>query len=208
MELLYGTTNPAKLQHMRYMLEGLNIEIIGLNELEMQFDGIDENGNDPLENAKIKALAYYRSTRIPVFSADSGLYIEGLDKERQPGVHVRRVNGKVLNDEEMIAYYSNLALELGGQVKAKYKNAICLVLDENNIFEYDGDDISSIPFIITSKPHLKRINGFPLDSVSMNIADGTYYLDTKPTRSSEDDSLTKGFRNFFIRVLNESSIKV
>ena len=40
---------------------------------------------DPLENARQKALAYYRICGQPVFSQDSGLYIEGLPKERQPG---------------------------------------------------------------------------------------------------------------------------
>lgn len=41
---------------------------------------------------------------IPVFASDSGLYIEGIEAERQPGVHVRRVGGKELTDEEMIDY--------------------------------------------------------------------------------------------------------
>jgi XTP/dITP diphosphohydrolase len=64
MKLLYGTANPAKLKHMREMLEGLELEIIGLNEVDIQIDSIDESGNNPLENAKIKALAYYNATKM------------------------------------------------------------------------------------------------------------------------------------------------
>ena len=30
---------------------------------------------------------------------DNNLYIEGLPEEKQPGTHVRRINGKELNDE-------------------------------------------------------------------------------------------------------------
>jgi 8-oxo-dGTP diphosphatase len=131
MKVLYGTSNQAKLQHMKEMLEGLNIEIIGLNEIKINVESIDERGNNPLINARIKAEAYYKAINMPVFSCDSGLYIDGLDSNEQPGVHVRRVNGKVLNDEEMIEYYTKLALRQGGEVKAKYKNAICLILDEN-----------------------------------------------------------------------------
>lgn len=200
MKLLYGTSNPGKLQHMKEMLSGLGLEILGLKEVGPIIDPIDESGNNPIENAKIKALTYYKATRIPVFSCDSGLYIDRLEKDEQPGVHIRRINGKVLNDEEMIDYYSNLALRFGGEVRAKYKNAICLVLDETNVYEYDGDDISSEAFIITAKAHPKRISGFPLDSLSLDINAGKYYFDIEENGKNEYESdLAKGFRDFFMR---------
>ncbi|MCK4258003.1 MAG: non-canonical purine NTP pyrophosphatase [Halanaerobiales bacterium] len=200
MKLLYGTANPGKLQHMREMLEGLDIEIIGLNDFDLHIDQIDESGNNPLANAKIKAFAYYKAAKIPVFSCDTGLYIEGLDDEKQPGVHVRRVNGKALNDEEMIEYYTSLALNFGGNVRAKYKNAICLILDEENIFEYDGDDISSVSFLISSKPHQKRTAGFPLDSISVEIETRKYFIDLD-SNSNFQSELAEGFRNFFLRTI-------
>ncbi len=202
MKLLYGTSNQGKLQHMKEMLSGLDLEILGLNEVSPIIDNIDESGNDPLENAKIKAMTYYKATKIPVFSCDSGLYIDGLDNDEQPGVHIRRINGKVLNDEEMIDYYSNLALRFGGEVRAEYKNAICLVLDEINVYEYDGDDISSETFIITAKAHPRRINGFPLDSLSLNINTGKYYFDIEDYGKNENESdFARGFRDFFMRTI-------
>ena len=185
MKPLYGTSNPAKLLHMKNVLEGLDIEVIGLKDVDLKFDEIDESGNEPLENARIKALAYYRVYRRPVFSCDSGLYIEGLSKENQPGVHVRRVNGKSLNDEEMIDYYSFLAKKLGGQAKARYKNGICLVIDDKNIFEYDGEDIGTGSFIISSKPHKKRNEGFPLDSLSVDIESNRYYIDMENNKKNK-----------------------
>ncbi|WP_291579164.1 non-canonical purine NTP pyrophosphatase [Clostridium sp. UBA6640] len=200
MNLLYGTSNPAKLIHMEKVLEGLDIEIIGLKDINLKFDKIDESGNEPLENARIKALTYYRTYRRPVFSCDSGLYIEGLSKEDQPGVHVRRVNGKNLNDEEMIDYYSSLAKKLGGQAKARYKNGICLVMDDKNIFEYDGEDIGTESFIISSKSHGKRNEGFPLDSLSVDIETNMYYIDMENDKKNKDDVIQdKGFREFFKR---------
>ncbi|GAA0122577.1 non-canonical purine NTP pyrophosphatase [uncultured Clostridium sp.] len=202
MKLLYGTSNPAKLLHMKNVLEGLDIEVIGLKDVDLKFDEIDESGNEPLENARIKALAYYRVYRRPVFSCDSGLYIEGLSKENQPGVHVRRVNGKSLNDEEMIDYYSFLAKKLGGQAKARYKNGICLVIDDKNIFEYDGEDIGTGSFIISSKPHKKRNEGFPLDSLSVDIESNRYYIDMENNKKNKDDNIQdKAFREFFRRTI-------
>lgn len=203
MQLLYGTSNPAKLQHMREMLYGLNIEIIGLNDVGTNID-IDESGNHPLDNARIKAKTYFKATGISTFSCDSGLYIEGLKGEKQPGVHVRRVNNKYLSDEEMIEYYADLVLKFGKELKAKYKNAICLVLDENHIFEYDGDDIAEY-FLMTSKVHHKRKLGFPLDSISLDIKTGKYLLDIGEN-SKKEKEISKGFRKFFIKN-NLSSFK-
>lgn len=194
MKLLYGTTNQAKLEHMRQILDDLGIEIVGLKDIDLQVE-VDESGNNPLENARIKALAYYRAVGMPTFSCDSGLYIEGLEEDKQPGVHVRRVQNKYLDDEEFIQHYSKLVTELGKETKAKFKNAICLVMDEKNILEYDGDDISD-NFIMTSKIHAKRIEGFPMNSISLDIETGSYFVD-EDSNNKNEEKLTKGFRKFF-----------
>ncbi len=107
---------------------------MGIGDFSLSLPEVDESGNNPLENAKIKALAYYQALHeqtdfdYPLFSCDSGLYIDGLIEKEQPGVHVKRVDSKNLTAEEMIAYYSSLAGRLGGKATARYKNAICLVL--------------------------------------------------------------------------------
>lgn len=200
MKLLYGTTNPSKLQHMREMLQGLDVEIIGLNDVGINID-VDESGTNPLENARAKAMAYYKIAGIPTFSCDSGLYIEGLEDEKQPGVHVRRINNKYLNDEEFIEYYTGLVLNIGYDSKAKFENAICLVVNENHVFEYDGDDIAD-HFLMTSKPHIIRKSGFPMDSISLDIETGKYFMDMTEMVKNEKE-ISDGFRKFFMRtVLN------
>lgn len=108
--LLYGTGNAAKLEIMKRYLAGFDkIRLVGLKDMNCEWEEPEECGNDPMENARQKALAYYRICRRPVFSGDSGLYIEGLSEEEQPGVHVRRVGGKNLTDEEMRGYYKGIA---------------------------------------------------------------------------------------------------
>ncbi len=201
MKLLYGTGNPAKLEAMRRRLTGLKAEIVGLNELNKEIPVVLEEGNTPLENARQKALAYYETFGMPVFSCDSGLYIEELPEELQPSVHVRTVKGKYLTDEEMIAYYSGLAKEYGN-LTARYKNAICLILDPEHIYESMEESLSSKPFIITSKPHSLIKKGFPLDSLSLEIKSGKYYYDL------EDDELDQvavedGFQDFFQKHLGD-----
>ena len=100
--LLYGTGNPAKLSLMRKNLEQLQIEIVGLSDIDVAVPQADEDGDSPLENARKKAKCYYEAFQIPVFSCDTGLYFENVPEDKQPGVHVRRVNGKNLSDAEML----------------------------------------------------------------------------------------------------------
>lgn len=199
--LLYGTGNPAKLDSMRRQLEGTGIELLGLSDMPENPVNVDESGRSPLENARIKALAYYRQYGVPVFSCDSGLYIQQLPEELQPGTYVRNINGKRLSDEEMTEYYSGLAKEYG-RLTARYLNAVCLVLSESKIYEYMGDEISGNSFYITDKPHSKKVEGYPLDRISLNIRTGKYYYDMTPGDYELEDSFGGGFRRFFIKALN------
>ena len=196
MNLIYGTSNISKINHMKKMINNSKINIIGFVELNLSSPIINESGNSPLENAKIKALEYYSLIKRPVFACDTGLYFENILANDQPGVNVRRINNKELNDDEMIEYYASLADKNEGKIKAYYKNAICLVMGDNNIFEYDGDSISSDRFIICSEAHKIIKKGFPLDSLSKEIKSKKYFYDLE---ESDEDNLriAKGFNDFF-----------
>lgn len=202
MNLIYGTNNPSKLESMIKALDGLDICITGLRTLEMEIKDAEETGKDPLSNAAQKAMFYYKQIGQPVFSCDSGLYFEGVDEGDQPGVLIKRIHGNNLTYREMLSYYSNLAVKYGGKLVAYYKNSICLVMDENNIYRYDGEDIHSEKFYIVDKPHHKYREGFPLDSLSVEMKSMKYYYDLE---NSESESLgvIHGFRNFFIRSIND-----
>ncbi|WP_411675813.1 non-canonical purine NTP pyrophosphatase [Caproicibacter sp.] len=195
MELLYGTGNQAKLALMRRALADLDLKIVGLKELGVLVPEIVETGDSPLENARIKATAYYKLFHRPVFSCDSGLYFEGLPSDLQPGVHVRRVNGMQLGDDEMIAYYSGLALRYG-RIRATYRNAICFVSDESHLYESMAKQLSGKSFLLTSRPHSKRVKGFPLDSLSIDPKTGKYFYDL-PMDQADDPVWQSGIHQFF-----------
>lgn len=199
MIILYGTSNKAKLATMSEWLKDLPIEIIGLNDLNKEIPNVDESANSPLENAKLKAKVYYEAFNIPVFSCDSGLYLIGLPEDKQPGIYIRRVNSKELNDEEMLEYYSKLSEEYGGCIEAVYKNAICFIKNNEEIIEYFEDDNADEAFILSSKPHNIRREGFPLDSLSIDIKTKKCYFDIEYT--SSNSNIAKGFKNFFERNL-------
>jgi 8-oxo-dGTP diphosphatase len=210
MKLLYATTNKAKLESMQRVTNSLNIEIIGLKDLQnlqefknIELPQIDESGKNPLENAIIKAKAYYKVLQIPLFSCDSGLYFENVDEKDQPGTHIRRVNGKTLTDEEALEYYANLATSYGGKIKAKYKNAICLILDEKNIFSSMDSSLEIEPFYLVDKPHSKVVEGFPLDSLSVDIKTEKYYNDLEDNLAVDKSTIEIGFTNFFKQVFSQ-----
>ena len=204
MKLLYGTGNRAKLSSMRSRLKQLDIELIGLDDLRAEGKTIPqvvEDGKAPLENARLKATAYYEAFHIPVFSCDSGLYFDNVSEAIQPGVHVRNVNGKCLTDDEMIDYYSGL-VKIYGNLVARYRNAICFVQDDTHIYEAMEPSMESEKFILTDKPHsIVRKKGFPLDSISLDIKTNKYYYDL-PVDRLEQVAVEDGFLDFFKRVLD------
>ena len=134
-----------------------------------------------------------------MFSCDSGLYFEELTEEEQPGLHVRRINGKELTDEEMIEYYSALAEKHGGKITGRYRNAIYFILDEKRHYSSMDMSIATEPFILAAEPHPKRVEGFPLDSLSVDIKSGKYYydLEVKDVSTSVDDGVRKFFTSIF-----------
>ena len=89
MKIVYGTTNKAKIDFMKRRVEPLGIKVLSFTDVDAPKLDIAKNGNSPLENAKIKALAYYDVLKKPVFSCDSGLYIDGLEDACQPGIDIR-----------------------------------------------------------------------------------------------------------------------
>ena len=102
----------------------------------------------------------------PVFSCDSGLLIEGLSTQEQPGVHVRVKDGIRMTDEQMTAYYSGIAHRLGGCCRARYQNAVCLILSETKRYEYDGEDIGGEAFYLVDRAKEQKEEGVPLDCIS------------------------------------------
>lgn len=212
MKLLYGTGNPAKLEAMRREVRGLPVEIIDLKqaagETGLEPPLVEEAGSNPLENARIKAEAYYKVFRRPVFSCDSGLYLwnyetgEMLPEEIQPGIHVRGLGERRLTDDELICHYTGLVRRYG-PIFARYKNAICLIMGDGRRYECMDESLWGRAFLFTDKPHPKRIKGFPLDSISLDIATRQYFYDL-PGNFQDEAAAKEGFRQFFDMVVKKN----
>lgn len=195
MKVLFATTNQAKVGKYKEALKERGIELITINDLDFKLD-IDENGKNAIENAYIKAKAYYERTKIPTIGMDNCLFIEQLPEEKQPGTHVRRVNGKELTDEEMIEYYTNLVKEYGGKLTAKwvYGMVICTG-QERKEYSWSKSD-----FYLVDKPCEKRNPGYPLDSISVMPENNQYWLELtdEQKKKSKEKSNTDNVVEFIV----------
>ena len=118
-QVLFATTNPAKIKKYTEKLIEKGIEVLTIKDLGINLKP-EETGKNAIENAYIKAKAYYDKTKITTIGMDNNLFIEELPQEKQPGTYVRRVSEKELNDDEMIEYYTNLVKQYGGKLTAKW----------------------------------------------------------------------------------------
>lgn len=171
-KVLFATTNPAKVGNYKEALEKKGIELITIKDLDFKLDVI-ESGKNAIENAYIKAKAYYDVTGITSIGMDNCLYIDGISEEEQPGTHVRRVNGKELNDDEMIEYYTNFVKKYGGKLKAKWVFGM-VICDGNEPREYTW---SKSHFYLVDKASEKRNPGYPLSSISIEPQFNKYLVE-------------------------------
>ena len=131
MKILFATTNPAKIKRYAPLLEKQGHEVVTLKDLNITTD-IEETGKTPIENAIVKAKAYHEISNLPTIALDDALYLENVPNNLQPKTNVRRVNGKRLNDEEMITYYTSLVNRYGkdGKLHGYFQKGIAIVTDE------------------------------------------------------------------------------
>ncbi len=197
MKLLYATGNESKIRNMRFRLRGYDIEIVTPKELGVHID-VEETGVTPIENARLKAKAYYEETGMPTLAADSGLYIDDIPEDEQPGLYVHRVDGRTLSEEELISHYSRLSEKHGGRLRARYKTGLVLLIGESEYAaEIPDDDI----FIVSVPNQNRGHRGNPLDVVTVCPANGKYFNDCSLAELSE---LAGHFDRECVRFLQES----
>lgn len=171
-KVLFATTNPAKVKKYKELLAEKGINLITLNDLDFKID-VDETGKDAIENAYIKAKAYYDKVKIPTIGMDNNLFIEELPANEQPGTHVRRINGKELNDDEMIEYYTKLVNAHGGKLTAKWVYGM-VICNSDNVEKISW---SKDKFYFIDKSCDKRNPGYPLDSITIVPEFNKYLVD-------------------------------
>lgn len=208
MKILIGTTNPSKVERFEELLGGSHVELCTLSDLGIM-DEPEEKGKTPEENAAIKAEFYGQFFDL-VICNDSGLYFETLplEDERQPGLDIRSPGGcDRLNDEEMIAYYTELVKSLGGKILAYYLDGIA-VYNHGKIFSYmeDRESRKESAFYMIDRAADKRHPGWPLDSLSVDRHTGAYFVDDENNGFGveEEDEADIAYRKRLVSFLKDA----
>lgn len=173
-QVLFATKNVSKVNRFKDDLEKSGIKVITLNDININLE-VDETGTSAIENALIKARAYYEKTDITTIATDDNLTLENVPDNLQPGTYVRRVNGKVLTDEEMIDHYINIVREFGtnGKLTARWLYGMALIKSgKEYTYTWSNND-----FYLVDKPSSKIKPGYPLDSISIDKKLNKYFTD-------------------------------
>lgn len=199
MKYLLATTNKAKIRYYGTKLRERGIETVTPEDLNIACD-VDETGKDPIENAIIKSSAYYKLSGMTTIALDEGLFLEGVPDNIQPGTHVRRVNGKRLNDMEMIQYYIDLVNKYGenGTLKGYFLKGVAIV-DQNNTytFEHKADRC------FTNRQSKMIDEGYPLASIQ--IISSLNKFKSELTEEEEKSTMDVEQKDIFEFIINTVS---
>jgi len=199
-EILFATGNASKVSRYSGKLLEKGISLKSLKDLNINIE-VEENGKTAIENATIKAKAYYEATKMTTMAVDDTMYIDDIPEEKQPGVFVRRVNGKRLNDEEMIEYYTNLVKTYGKDGKLNTKWILGMVIIKDGEISTYTDVTSEYYLVDTPAKEMKE--GYPLSSILINKKANKYdiYLTEEDKKIGQADD--SGFINFIEKTINQ-----
>lgn len=156
-KLLLASSNPGKIREYRLLLDNLGCQIVTLPEQGIT-EVVAEQGDSYEENARMKAVAYAKSSRLITLADDSGLEVDALNGK--PGVHSARFAGENATDADRVA---KLLAMLNGVPRdnrtACFKCVIAIATPEGGLDLCQGDCRG----IITLEA--KGENGFGYDPV-------------------------------------------
>ena len=160
--IVVASKNPAKVERYGKLLSLYISQVVGLSDLGIT-DQPEENGETAEQNAEIKGKHYAQRTGMLVFSEDEALYVDFLPENQQPGVHVRRINGKdEVDDETLLSYWEQVVSAVPEEERAgKWHIAYCIAHPDGTIHTVSLDH----PIMFFSPPSNVRIPGWPMSSL-------------------------------------------
>lgn len=195
MKILFATGNESKAKRFNLGLSKHDIEVLSLKDVDIDID-VEENGKDAIENALIKARAYAASTDMVVMAMDDNLYLDNVPEEYQPGMYVRRVNGKRLDDDEMIEHYISLVKKYGidGKLVARWVYGMAVIKDgKEYTYTWNKDD-----FYMVDKVSSVINPGYPLNSISKVIETDRYFSEISDEEKQNSKNNEDHVVNFIV----------
>jgi len=161
-KLVIATRNPGKKERYGRLFSGVANKVLSLEDLGIK-EKPEESGETAEENAEMKAKFYARKTGLPVFSEDESLFVDFLPSEKQPGVYIRRVNGRdEVNDDKLLKHWNSIVAKVPeGKRTGRWHTAYCFALPNGKVNTVAVD----YKRVFFSPPSKIRIPGWPLSSL-------------------------------------------
>jgi XTP/dITP diphosphohydrolase len=136
--LVIATHNPGKLAEMRDLLAVYGIEAVSAGELGLAEP--DETGATFRANARIKAEAAAKASRMPAFADDSGLAVDALNGD--PGIYSARWAGPDKDFRLAMNMIQSLLVERGAksaeQRRGHFVSALCVAWPDGHTEEFEA----------------------------------------------------------------------
>jgi XTP/dITP diphosphohydrolase len=184
--LLLATTNPGKIREIRTLMEGLPLELVGLDEVPA-VGAPEETGATFAENARLKAEYYSRVTGLRAVAEDSGLEVDALGGA--PGVESARYGGAAATyDEKFRLIYAGL--DSAGVETSAARFVCALALADRGIVTFESR--GTVEGRITRHP--SGAGGFGYDPIFFYPPYGATLADVEPARKSAVSHRGQAFR--------------
>lgn len=135
-KLLLASRNQHKLEELQQMLQGLDIEVLSLDDVR-DMPSVEEDGDTFVANASKKARLTAMHTGYVSLADDSGLVVDALGG--QPGVYSARFAGEdaddLKNNQKLLQMMSQLK---GDKRRARFVCVIAISHPDGNVQTVEG----------------------------------------------------------------------
>lgn len=131
MKLMLASSNAHKLEEFQELFKDSGIELV----IAPESIEVEETGDTYIENASLKAIAYFDKYSVPVISDDSGLNVEALPKLL--GVKSARFAPELSNQTEKNEKLLELLKDSDNR-EAYFTSQLCCYLNPEEIFFFEG----------------------------------------------------------------------
>ena len=156
-KLLLATNNTGKVREYRSLLQGISFDMFTPEEIGIDIV-VEEKGTTFEENARLKACALAKESRLLTLADDSGLEVDALHGE--PGVMSARYAGESASDVERVKYLLSKLKDVPKEKRTACFRCVIAIAQPDGHVEFCSGECKGV---ITLKPRGK--NGFGYDPI-------------------------------------------
>lgn len=133
--LLVATTNAGKVREIRALLDGAGWDVVSPDDIGLRLR-VEETGDTYEANARLKAEAYARKSRLLTLADDSGIEVDAL--HGAPGVQSARYGGDVSEREQVTLLLRALEGVPDARRTARFVAVVVLATPEGEARSFRG----------------------------------------------------------------------